>query len=255
MVNVFFSGSGEGSARTFSQELGIKGEYYTNAPLFLHAGNIKDPFVYKTRKYLYELDDCASWQSIEIKRFKKNTTASKDICLWYSTKDTDEYLGMLATLDYFSDKDKNIWLCNYSDICTAMPYIDLVKEPFTPPERHIITAEEHERYAVEWHKLQETNAPLRILKDGKITDFPENYIDEHIFEIAGNKEIRIGVICGEILANFLPRMLVFTEYRIHQLIEMGEFVIIKQGMTDAVIGGPAKYFSYSVIKRTERSAQ
>ena len=119
MLNVFFRDSGAGAAKFMRKPLGIEdGSSYTSVGLFLHAGNLENPFVFKTRKYLY-YENCG-WISDGLKRFKKALSSDNNICIWYSSKDTDEYLGMLATVDYLSDKGKKIWLCDYSGICFSI---------------------------------------------------------------------------------------------------------------------------------------
>ena len=49
--------------------------------------------------------------------------------------------------------------------------------------------EDKTKLLAEWARIQAENAPLRILKDGKVIGFPADYIDERLFSFMGEKEV------------------------------------------------------------------
>ena len=100
----------------------------------------------------------------------------------------------------------------------------------------------------ELNELKAVNAELRIMKDGKIQNMPEDYIDNKIFQLIGNEEVPVYKIVGTILSEDLPRMLAFTNYRLHQLLESGKLSLVKQGVVQQGIYGWAKEFFKSIVK-------
>ena len=70
--------------------------------LFLHAGNISVPMSVHSRKKVYDayFDGYFGIVSEEIRRLKKYLKKENSVCIWFSKKDADEYLGMLAFTNY-----------------------------------------------------------------------------------------------------------------------------------------------------------
>ena len=89
-------------------------------------------------------------------------------------KDADEYLGMLAVIEYLSGKGKNIYLCDYTDIFDLMLYHDnftitdndeIIKNELvidTLPEKTILSIAEHQQYMRELNEIKAVNAELRL---------------------------------------------------------------------------------------------
>lgn len=110
MVNLFFSGSSEGTARFHNMELGIEGETLVSLTLELNTGDISNPFNVSSRRDVYNSHYELDWAvSGEMRRLKKALKTDKQLCLWYSSKSIDEYLGMLASVAQFDGKGVNIY--------------------------------------------------------------------------------------------------------------------------------------------------
>lgn len=250
MINLFFSDTDAGTSKLYAKELGIDNEQFTSLSFGLHTGNIKEPFSVSSRRDTYDLysDVWSSIVSDDIRELKKLIKKDNEVCIWFSTDDTDRYLGMLASVEWLSQKGVAIYLCDHSDFFEKY-HSDEESVDFKPFERHMITDEEKTRYTAEFKRLKEENAVLRSAINGKIVSLPADYIDDKIFEIVGTEEIRVAEICGEILCNVLPRHLMFITCRIRQLVDMGEFEVIKHGkLTNEVYGG-GDDFMKSVIRR------
>lgn len=262
MLNIFFDGSTEGTAHACRKQLGLEGENMMSLELFLHAGNISIPMSVHSRIKVYDayFDGYFGIVSAEIRKLKKYLKKENSVCIWFSKNDADEYLGMLAVIDYLSGKGKTIYLCDYTDIYDLLLYHDhyiitdddeiieneLVIDKL--PEKTILSMAEYQKYMRELNELKAVNAELRIMKDGKIQNMPEDYNDNKIFQLIGNEEVPVYKIVGTILSEDLPRMLAFTNYRLHQLLESGKLSLVKQGVVQQGIYGWAKEFFKSIVK-------
>ena len=262
MLNIFFGGHIEGTAHAFRKELGLEGEIMTSLELFLHAGDISVPMSVRSRIKVYDayFDGYFGCVSEEIRRFKKYLKKENSVCIWFSKKDADEYLGMLAVLEYLSGKGKTIYLCDYTDIFELLQFREhyaitdddeiiqneLVIDKL--PKKTMPSMAEYQQYMQELKELKAVNAELRIIKDGRIINLPEDYIDDKIFRLIGDKEVPVHKIVGTILSEDLPRMLAFTCYRLHQLLDSGKLILVKQGVVQQGIYGWAKEFFKSVVK-------
>ena len=107
---------------------------------------------------------------------------------------------------------------------------------------------EYQQFMQELNEIKAVNAELRIMKDGKIQNMPEDYIDNKIYQIIGDEEVPVSKIVGTILSEDLPRMLAFTNYRLYQLLESGKLILVKQGVVQQGIYGWAKEFFKSIVK-------
>lgn len=250
MINLFFSGSDAGTSKLYSKELGIDNEQFASLSFGLHTGNIKQPFSVSSRRDTYNLysDVWSSIVSADIRELKKFIKKDNEVCIWFSVDDTDRYLGMLASVEWLSQRGVTIYLCDHGDFFEKY-HSDEESVDIKPFERHMITDEEKIRYTDEYKSLKEENAVLRSVINGKIVSLPADYIDDKIFEIAGKEEIRAAEICGKILCNVLPRHLMFVTCRIRQLVDMGEFDIIKHGKLITDVYGGGDDFMKSIIKR------
>lgn len=250
MLNIFFSGSSEGKAHFRRKELGIDGEDCTSLDLFLHAGDISIPMSVSVRSKVYDVvyDGYSSIESDEIRLLKRKLKKENSVCIWYSIKDTDEYLGMLAVLEYLNGKGKTIYLCEYSDMVDVLYYLD-DKEITAPPERKILAMNKYQRFMNEWAEIKKVNAELRIIRNGKIENMPADYIDQRIFEIVGDGEVTVYSIIQPILCDDLPRMLAFIKYRIQTLIDCGQLEVVKQGMVQQCVYGRMKEFMKTIVRR------
>lgn len=238
LLNIFFGGSSEGEAYAHRKELGIDGDNMVSVTLALHAGDISKPLSVNARRKVYNAwFDCMSDNvSAEIRRLKKRLKPENHVCIWYSVEDTDEYLGMLVMLEYLNGKGKNIFLCEYSDLINVLAYLEGMTIQKPPEEKHL----DHLHYQQlldEWYRIKDINAELRIIRNGRIENLPADYMDKRIFEIMGDHEIKVAKITQELLSSDFPRLLYFINYRIRQLIDLGEINLVKQGMVDEGIYG------------------
>ena len=248
MVNIFFSCGAAGTVKHLELcgKLDIYTEKFAAIDLDLHFGNITDPFSVKKRKQYYEVifDGFSDIVSRCIRELNKLMKMDNEICVWYSSKNADEYLGMLAVVDKY--KDKKIWLCDCSDICEAIPLIDENKE-FDKPEKNLITEAQHKEFAELWNEVKSKNAALRIVENGVINNYPEDFLDEYIFKELGNEEKRVAYIFPPILERY-SRVYGFLKYRLHQLVDEGEIIVLQEGYA---YNGPelVKDFLKSIIKK------
>lgn len=80
------------------------------------------PYIQEKKVYDAYFDGYFGIVSKEIRRLKKYLKKGNSVCIWFSKKDADEYLGMLAVIEYLSGKGKTIYLCDYTDIFDLMLY-------------------------------------------------------------------------------------------------------------------------------------
>ena len=257
MMNVFFSDADAGYLKYLCHKkvMNTAIDNIVVLELDLMVGNIKDPFSVKSRYYEYEslYEERSDLVSKEIRKFKKLVKNETEICLWYSSIDTNEYLGMLAVIEWFSGKNVTIRLCDYGKICDS--YIEddeISKTKIEPPAQKILSENERSSLLEEWSKLKEENAPLRMIENGKVVSYPEDHFDRYIFEAIGTDAVRATeVFTYEPLFKKYPRVYCFLMYRLHRLIDSGEIIVVEEGMMEYGPYGMIKDFLRSIIKKAE----
>lgn len=250
MVNLFFSDSAGGSGALHKKAFGFEGEKLTSLDLLLYVGDISSPYNVSLRRDVYnayfELD---SEVSIDIRQLKKHLKKDKQLCLWYSAQDIDEYLGVLATIAQFEGKGISFFIGDCTEICESVAYLQF-EENIPCVERRPLFHEEKESLLKEWQTIQAENAPLRLLRNGKVTGLPADYIDNELFGFIGEREVKIADLCQEFLQDELSRKLTFLLWRLRQLIKEGKIDVVKEDWdTDGFYGAPMKNFVRYVIKK------
>lgn len=251
MINLFFSDTAAGTVAFGREVLGIERGSIYSLDLMLHAGDISFPFSIDSRREVYnsyfELESVAQ---VQIAKLEAAMEKESEICFWFSRNDVDEYLGMLAVLSQYNGKSIAFYKCDCSDRCKRISYIHDTNE-LVGVQLEKISVDEVAILLDEWELLQKQNAALRLLKDGKITSYPEDYIDERIYSIIGDKEVKVAHICEPLLrSNDMSAKLAFILMRIRQLISKGKLLLTKEGYTsvDAHYGEPMKDIMKSYVK-------
>lgn len=252
MINLFFSDSAAGSGACHREKLGLELDSIYGLGLLLHAGDISVPFSVSKRRDVYnayfELDWAVSDQTRRLKKALKN---DKQLCLWYTKTDVDEYLGMLATLYQFNGKGISFYKCDCSDICECLAYLQQDDE-IGDVQISSISNDELSELLSEWKRISSDNSPLRAIKDGKVISLPADYIDDRIYSIIGDNETKIADICSQILQQAdMSRKLNFLLLRIRQLLSEGKIDLVVKGYTpnNAHYGAPIKDIMKCIVKR------
>lgn len=252
LINLFFSDSAAGSGACHREKFGLELDSIYGLGLFLHTGDISVPFSVSKRRDVYnayfKLDWAVSKQIIRLKKALKN---DKQLCLWYTKSDVDEYLGMLATLYQFNGKGITFYKCDCSDICECIAYLqqqdkigDVHISPFSNNEILELLSE--------WERISLENSALRVLNDGKVISLSADYIDDRIYSIIGDNETKIADICSQILQQAdMSRKLNFILLRIRQLLSEGKIDLVVEGYTqnNAHYGAPMKDIMKCIVKR------
>lgn len=254
MLNMTFSSAGAGSLRMQREKLGIDGEKIAFAELSLSIGDLSEPFEIKSRKEVYNAYfKLASMVKREIRRMERTAKHERDICMWYSKSDIDEYIGMLAAVDRFYHKGKNVYVCDCTAICRSLFELQYA-DSFEIPERRQLSDKELQGLICEWREIQAENAPYRIMKNGNVTGVPMNFADDDIFSIIGDKEVKVNSICGKLLSGGKQYKLLFIMLRIRQLIAEGKITVVSEEYAprNAYYGTPMKDFGRNTIKQNKQ---
>lgn len=248
MINLFFSGSAAGNIFNNHKEFGLSDENVIFIALHLYAGDISEPFNVSSRKEVYNAYfKLASAVSSDIRRFKQLLKKDNDLCIWYSSREVDEYLGMLATVFDPHINGHTIYLCDCEQVSESIAIFD-ENADLSKIERHLITADESSSFRTQWSILQAENAPLRVLNNGKIVSKPIDYADELIYNEIGDNETVIADICSELMKGDLARKLDFILMRIRQLIKEGKLEIVKRVKCDECYGKPFEDIMKCTVK-------
>lgn len=255
MINLFFSGGASGSANLHKRKLGIQEEIIADIDLMLFAGDISDPFNVNLRRDVYNsyyrLDSIVSKDLRDLKKLLKK---DRSLCIWFSCHNTNEYLGMLASVSHFDNKGIALYICDCSDICDGL--FDLqFRDDVEPVERHALSLSEKEKYLARWHKLQSENTMLRITKDKRIISLPEDYYDGAIFDFIGDKERKVASVCEYMTGNFseISDKYTFILMRIRKLIAENKLVLVKEvyDNNDGYYGKPEKNIMKYIVKNKD----
>ncbi|SFD04674.1 DUF3658 domain-containing protein [Ruminococcus albus] len=230
MINLFSDGHVHGIAILNSDLFASEDEKYITVDLKLHGGDIRKPFSATARKDINGsiFSSLANSVTYDMRKLKTALKIDKDVCIWYSSKDTDEYLAMLAFVEWFADKEVIVSLCDHSVCCEDIR--KSTDEFSTKPERRKMTADEHSAYLAEFTRLKEENTYLRMMINGRICSLPEDHFDNRIFEVIGDRTITAEEIYQE-LFDEMSRMLAFLFYRLRKLISLGKLEVVDDGRT------------------------
>ena len=96
-----------------------------------------------------------------------------------------------------------------------------------------LTGAELDSLAGRWRRLQEENAPLRVVRDGAIVSADIDYYDDRIRSCFPEAPCKVAQIIGEALGR--QKILtgdVFVAQRVRHFLETGELVVVGSGETD-----------------------
>ncbi|SDB25397.1 protein of unknown function [Ruminococcaceae bacterium FB2012] len=228
MINLFSNGGTHGAVLSQRKEFGIEGRPYITVTLNLHAGDIRKPFSVKARGDVY----AAAYEGLrysllsDLASLGRALKKDREVCIWYSANDTDEYLGMLAFVEYLKSKDACIYLCDYSPVCKEGdgPVISRF-ELIGKPEIHLMSEDECNSILAELDRLKKENTGLRMLRNGKIESLPDDYFDEKILA-AVKGETMVSDIYSRLFDD-MPYMLDFCLLRLRRLIEMNKLITVE----------------------------
>ena len=235
MINLFSDGHVHAIARLNSKLFSSDDEKFITVDLKLHGGDIRKPFSVAARKDINVSisPSLANSVTYDMRKLRTALKTDKNVCIWYSSKDTDEYLAMLAFVEWFSDKEVSISLCDHSVLCEDIRKSEA--EFTSKPERRIMTEDERSEYLAELRRLKEENTYLRMKINGRICSLPEDHFDSRIFEVIGNRTITAGEVYQK-LFDEMPRMLAFLFYRLRKLICMGKLEVVDDGRSFEEMG-------------------
>ena len=134
MLNVCFSGTAAGSMNLFREEFGVAKSSIIDLDLYLHCGDISDPFQYETRREVFEAlfiseDVSKAIYDNSVNRFRKRVSGVKNVCIWYSRNLPDEYLGFLFLVDHLKEMC-NIYYCDCSEMQGGLSEVQFENKPF-----------------------------------------------------------------------------------------------------------------------------
>lgn len=221
MINLFSRGNVHGKVLSSAKRLGIKGRPFLTISPELYFGDISKPFYIDKRSEVLsvlENDILLEMLDEDIKKFEKAFSKDHNVCIWYSSGEAEEFCGMLGFIEWLSDKGADIYICDYFSACEDLCADEHCTLAFKPEMRKL-TDEDQDKLLKEWAKLKAENTMLRIIRDHKAVSVPEDYFDEAILDLIGDRKVRIYEIYSE-LYKIMPRMLSFLLYRIHQLIDI-----------------------------------
>ena len=255
MLNILFSDSAGGSAKFMglSGDLDLDTNRIACVELALNIGNIDKPFSLTSRRELYEsfFEGFSKEPIRQIRKLNRMMKGEKEICIWYSKQDIDEYLGMLATVDRYKDKGIDIYLCDFTNICSSLRYVSNIGKFEPPPKKHL-TKDECKAFVREWETIRDNSSHLRMMIDGEVKCFPEDHLDSDILEVMGDEEITPPVVYQRLFDKY-PLFYNIILYRLRHLIEEGAITVIEEGFAeyrDEYEEGIEPYFPKTVLKRT-----
>lgn len=124
----------------------------------------------------------------------------------------------------------------------GMAYFSTVDEmspdivPYFYKRRRQLTETEQAALLTEWKRMQEENAPLRTMVDGKVQSVSEDYYDEIILSCVPEEKSRAALTVGRALGkldletgNRVSDMLIFS--RVRALGAAGRLTVVQDGAT------------------------
>lgn len=234
MLNICFSGSAGGMMRFFREEFGVARTSIIGIDLFLHCGDISDPFDYETRREVFEADYNDFAKEIfddNISGFQKKISKVKNACIWFSRNLPDEYLGYLY-LVYCMKEKYNLYYCDCSDMPGSLCMLNDKECPPYIPDRVRLSAEEAEQISIQWQKIRYKNGNLRMVDNGEIISLKYNTFDDKFYSELSTEPRRAANVIKDIyFKNFYEQKLYsFVLVRLHQLIKEGKIIEVEKGI-------------------------
>lgn len=230
MLNICFSGTAAGSMNLFREEFGVAKSSIIDLDLYLHCGDISDPFQYETRREIFEalfISEGVSKALYDntVNRFRKRVSDVKNVCIWYSRNLPDEYLGFLFLVDHLKEMC-NIYYCDCSEMQGGLSEVQFENKPSNIPERVKLSEGEAELYSSQWQEIRKVNGDLRIIKDGKIISVRyDTYDDKFLSELSEGPKRAADVVGDIYCRNFCDqKLLAFVCVRLSQLIREGKIL-------------------------------
>ena len=252
MIDLFSVDMVSGEVFSKKSELALDGHTFISVELKLYAGDIRTPFSVNSRREIYGayFEELVDSVAESIRRLKKALKEDNSVCIWYSEKEAEEYLAMLAFVEWLTDKGAVIYLCDYTEACPDM-YTNCDCEFLFRPEMNLLTNEERSKYLAELECLKKENTKLRMYSNGRIVSLPEDSYDERILEVIGDKEMQTIMVYPE-LCDEMPHMLTFILYRIRCMIASGVLEVVKDGKIESGMYGTGDDFGKTIVRKKRK---
>ena len=252
MINLFSDEFIAGIACSKERKLCLDRGTILSVHLQLYAGDIRTPFSVSSRCEIYgaHFEELVDSVAESIRRLKKALKKDNSVCIWYSEKEADEYLAMLAFVEWLTEKGAVIYLCDYTEAC---PDLNTNRdcEFLFRPEMHLLTNEERTRYLTELKRLKNENTKLRVFSNGRIVSLPEDRYDERILEVIGEREMKTIMVYPE-LWDEMPLMLTFILYRIRCLIASEVLEVVREGKIESGMYGAGDDFGKTIVRKKRK---
>lgn len=193
--------------------------------LLLSSGNINNIENLEYKK----VNDISFSPKEEVKQLKKKVKQYQDIRIWYASRDNEDICTMYYLVNFLSQIDKTIYICDVSDghSFSLGSYLSNEVEPLLANTK-LLTQEQIDIISSYWQKLVMENADLRIIEDNKLVSKEFEYLDNKILEVLSNYEtIKFYGLIGKCMSNGLCGFwadFIFI-FRVNYLIETGKIEV------------------------------
>ncbi|MFJ8263857.1 DUF1835 domain-containing protein [Rummeliibacillus sp. NPDC094406] len=261
MIHIVFSASVLGSLQVALREMGLDKtqkvisfwDMFSIGPVWqLHEENgINTRFEWMSNCIRYEYDEFTDYKHKFGMTLNQINIVPEGVHVFiWCADNAQEQTGIRYVMYLLRGKNINITLINTTQVYEELFHVENVKYTLLhtgeiPPEKlqiiyeqdygKLITDSKRKELEKEWLTLSDTNATLRIWRDGKIQSVPEEIYDDFIIKRAKklhNEQItkdymKSARLIGEVLGHLEQYVGDgFLEYRLRKLIENGIFEMV-----------------------------
>lgn len=158
--------------------------------------------------------------------------------IWYS-KTSSELCGLYYIAHLIRDLNAEVFLVPAPDEAKNNTWarIDLNEVSSMLSLAHKAEKEEMAFFAQEWERLSTENAPMRVMKNGKVISVSDDYYDEKILSFSGREPISMIELIGKSLGNIPDGLQIwFVRNRIYSMIESGKLKIVGRTKSKRIPG-------------------
>lgn len=165
-------------------------------------------------------------QTKDVEILLKTIKAGKNVRIWRSNE-PHNICAFLLLCDFLYEYEINVYCVDLPSEYLSWSHLESKMFPALLSNSYMLSAEEINHYRNTWRMLQEENAPLRAIVDGKITSVSEDFYDAYIQQNIPKKECSIGTAIGNLLrTNTFGISDAWLFLRIKKLIEAGKIQIV-----------------------------
>lgn len=192
-----------------------------------HILTLNDEYCNLISSEVYDVSNTYSLKKIN-NNLEESIKNNNKIRIWTTHKQIDSYLMFLYVCNYFSNTDSELYVLfseKLDEDCYSPSCMNENELEELSKLEHKLTKEEIRKYSIEWEKIINDNADMRIIENNKVKSVTFDYYNNIILnKLDKLGEVKMVSLVGRLMSDIHLYDTIFT-YLIYRLIKKEKIIV------------------------------